>query len=103
VTIEVENRGVAPFYVDWTPELGLLGDDGEVITLPCDGSLIGLQPGDPARRWTGTLAIGSDQDAPKTLMLRIPNPLPNGLPIRFANATQDADRPGWLTLGKVSP
>ncbi|MEW4570734.1 DUF4832 domain-containing protein [Tautonia sp. JC769] len=103
VTIEVENRGVAPFYVDWTPQLGLLGDDGDLETLPCEGSLIGLLPGDPARRWTGTIAIDPGRSGPVTVMLRVPNPLPNGRPIRFANATQDADRPGWLTLGTVAP
>ncbi|WP_152053506.1 DUF4832 domain-containing protein [Tautonia marina] len=103
VTVEIDNRGVAPFYVDWTPEFGLLGEDGAVITFPCDGSLIGLLPGDPPRQWTGTIATGSDEPSQWTLMLRIPNPLPNGNPIRFANATQDADRPGWLTLGTITP
>jgi len=27
--------------------------------------------------------------------------LPNGKPLKFANAEQDADAPGWLTLGKL--
>jgi hypothetical protein len=33
------------------------------------------------------------------LLLRVVNPLPGGMPLRFANAGQDADRAGWLTLG----
>ena len=36
------------------------------------------------------------------LVLRVINPLPNGRPFRFANAAQDADILGWLTLGQVS-
>jgi hypothetical protein len=36
------------------------------------------------------------------LVLRVINPWPTGLPLRFANSVQDADVPGWLTLGQVS-
>ena len=35
------------------------------------------------------------------LAVRVPNPLKNGHPLKFANKTQDADAPGWLTLGSV--
>jgi hypothetical protein len=35
------------------------------------------------------------------LLLRVKNPLTNGVPFRFANGAQDADVPGWLTLGQV--
>jgi len=35
------------------------------------------------------------------LALRVPNPLPKGRPLRFANTSQDADLDGWLTLGEV--
>ena len=35
------------------------------------------------------------------LVMRVPNKLSNGHPIRFANKTQDADMPGWLTLGEI--
>ena len=34
------------------------------------------------------------------LLLRVPNPLANGPPLRFANQTQDRHLPGWLTLGE---
>jgi hypothetical protein len=32
-------------------------------------------------------------------VLHVINPLAGGIPLRFANATQDADLDGWLTLG----
>jgi hypothetical protein len=31
----------------------------------------------------------------------LPNPLKGGMPLRFANMTQDADAPTWLSLGVV--
>jgi hypothetical protein len=36
------------------------------------------------------------------LLLRVPNPLTNGLPLRLANQTQDQHMPGWLTLGEFA-
>jgi hypothetical protein len=35
-------------------------------------------------------------------MLRVVNPLTNGVPFFFANQTQGADQPGWLTLGNFT-
>lgn len=37
------------------------------------------------------------------LFLRVRNPLPNGVPLRFANQTQDQHLSGWLTLGGFRP
>ena len=36
------------------------------------------------------------------IALRALNPWPIGVPLRFANAAQDLDVPGWLALGLVS-
>jgi hypothetical protein len=59
-----------------------------------------LLPDDAGRRWeyladTRQLAAG---DCP--LLLHVPNPMPNGRPVRFANRQQDQHLPGWLTLGE---
>jgi hypothetical protein len=35
-------------------------------------------------------------------VMSVPNPMPGGDPVKFANAAQDATLPGWLTLGSVS-
>ena len=52
VKVEVENRGVAPFYYDWPVEFGLLGADGNVVqTFAGAGKITGLLPGDPPRVW----------------------------------------------------
>jgi hypothetical protein len=95
VRLELENRGVAPFYHDWAPEFGLLGPGGTILkSVRGNGRLAGLLPGDPPRVWVESL----DLDGPGVLALRMPNPLPKGAPLRFANRDQDADAPGWLTL-----
>ncbi len=101
VQVEVFNRGVAPFYYDWKPEFGLI-DSGKVVkTFPGSGKITDLLPGDKPRVWDDTLDLSGVKPGNYKLALRIPNTLKNGHPLRFANKTQDADAPGWLTLGSV--
>ncbi|MGL6074522.1 MAG: DUF4832 domain-containing protein [Fimbriiglobus sp.] len=94
VTVELENRGVAPFYYDWKLEYAILRN-GKLTTYPASGKLTGLLPGDKLRTWTDELPALTGQDK---LLMRAVHPLPGGIPLRFANKTQDADQPGWLTL-----
>ena len=103
VKIEVVNRGVAPFYFDWPLELALRASDGTLSApLPFPGTLKGLLPGAAARVWEGQLPTAGLGSGRRTLLLRVPNSLPKGKPVRFANAAQDADLDGWLTLGTVT-
>jgi hypothetical protein len=95
VTVELENRGVAPFYYAWPIEYAFLVDGKLSKPIAASGQLTGLLPGDKPRTWTDKL------DAPTgawKLLMRVPHPLPQGTPLRFANTTQDADVGGWLTL-----
>jgi hypothetical protein len=97
--MRIENRGVAPFYHDWPGEFGLLAEDGTVLrTAAAQGRLTGLLPGDPPRVWTGRIDLTGQRPARRVLAVRVPNPLPHGRPLRFANETQDRHAPGWLTL-----
>lgn len=101
-TIAVENRGIAPLYHDWRPELGLLDGSGKPARrVAISGSLTGLLPGDPARDWNGSLDAEGLPVGTYQLALRVPNPLPKGPPIRFANREQDAHAAGWTSLGAV--
>ncbi len=102
VTLDLENRGVAPFYAAWKSEFALLKDGKPVWTTANTNLLTGILPGEQPRRWTQTLDLRPVQPGTYTLALRVPNPLPTGKPLRFANATQDADAPGWLTLAPVT-
>jgi len=101
VHLTAVNQGVAPFYQDWTLELAALDQEGRITKRwPVDWKLTGLLPGDPAREWAAAIDVEAAL-AGQVLALRVINPLSNGKPLRFANADQDRDATGWLSLGKV--
>lgn len=102
VSLDVENRGVAPFYSAWNGEWGLLREGKVIKSFPSSGTLRGLLPGE-TRTWTDTLDVSSIPGDDWTLAVRIPNPLKGGSGVRFANATQQPARDGWLILGSVPP
>ena len=97
VSLRVTNRGVAPFYYDWPVEFAVLGADGKVLSsTTVEANLPSLLPNEKAE-WTATLPAEVG-----TVVVRIPNAMPGGAPIRFANANQDADFPGYLTIGTIT-
>ncbi len=102
VKLTLINQGVAPFYRDWHIELAALSADGKIIERwPVDWRLTGLLPGDDPRAWQTRIALGAKSRAGQTLALHVINPLSNGHPLRFANATQDQHAAGWLSLGSI--
>ncbi len=101
VRLELENRGVAPFYYDWKPQWCLIRDGRAILEYSCRGRLTGLLPGDPPRIWSEDLPVAGVEPGVYTLALRVPSPLRGGAPLRFANKSQDANVNGWLTLGTV--
>ena len=101
VALELENRGVAPFYYNWPVSFGLIADGKVVKTFAGTGKLRGILPGEPLRRWSDALDLKGMGVGKYKLAVRVANPMPKGIPLRFANAAQDADVVGWLTLGDV--
>ena len=59
----------------------------------------------PARRGPDQLSARIDtrnlHRGNYTIVMRVPNPLRNGIPLRFANTSQNIGT-GWLTLGTVT-
>ncbi|MFO0881082.1 MAG: DUF4832 domain-containing protein [Gemmataceae bacterium] len=100
VQLEVENRGVAPFYYPWKSEWGLLAGGKVVKAWAGSGQLTGLLPGDQPRVWVEMHDVSGVKAGKYTLAVRVPNPLKSGKPVRFANENQDAVS-GWLSLGEV--
>ncbi|MEZ6067110.1 MAG: DUF4832 domain-containing protein [Planctomycetaceae bacterium] len=98
LTIRIRNTGSAPFYHDWPIELATVNADGIGTKIPVDWTVQGLLPDDPPREWK--VKIPSEHlTAPNTgLALRIANPLPNGLPVRFANEYPDESSTEWWRL-----
>jgi hypothetical protein len=102
LSLTVTNTGVAPFYYDWPVELAALDADGKLAaTWKMDWRLTAIQPGRASGVWQFTTELSLLKLGPHHLLLRVPNPLSNGKPLRFANQTQDQHMPGWLTLGKI--
>ncbi len=99
IEAEVVNQGVAPFYRDWSIELGFLDEQGNVVeTREVDWSVANLLPGDAPRAWK---ASPKRPETARFVAMRVVNPLPNGKPFHFANADQNRHATGWLTLGTV--
>ena len=102
VTLSITNTGVAPFYYDWPVELSAINSAGtQIAHWTTDWALTQIQPGEVSRSWSHCANVANLPVGACRLLLRVPNPMPGGKPLRFANQTQDADLPGWLTLGEL--
>ena len=103
LTIQIRNRGVAPFYYDWPVLIRALDSNRvPVQTWPATWRLSSLLPATTNSIWTHTQSDPCLPPGFYTFLLRVQNPLSNGVPFRFANETQDADLAGWLTLGQLT-
>ncbi|HEY5911293.1 MAG TPA: DUF4832 domain-containing protein, partial [Verrucomicrobiae bacterium] len=103
VALQIRNCGVAPFYYEWLVLLRALKGNGVATqTWTTPWKLPSLLPAATNTVWSLTLAQPGLPAGSYTLVLGVPNPLTNGVPLRFANDTQDADVAGWLTLGQFT-
>lgn len=101
VSLTLTNTGVAPFYYDWPVELAALNVQNEIaMTWHTQWRITDILPGDPSTQWAYAINAKSLPPGSYRLLLRVVNPLPNGKSIRWANRSQDQDKPDWLTLGE---
>jgi hypothetical protein len=102
ISVDILNTGVAPFYYDWPVQLAALNSSNEVVqTWTTPWKLSSLIPGTNTV-WTYTQTNPGLPAGQYTLLMGVQNPMTNGIPLRFADTTQDADLVGWLTLGQFS-
>lgn len=118
VEVNIQNTGIAPMYANWDIEFGYLNatNDGFVsLGKSSAWNLDKILPDNNDNKRT-LISTESLADGDYTFMLRIVNPLkegiilpdgtpkvyPNATPVRFANETQDLDLDGWLTLGTAT-
>ncbi|MCX8157914.1 MAG: DUF4832 domain-containing protein [Verrucomicrobiae bacterium] len=101
VSLMVTNTGVAPFYYDWPVELAVVSGAGEQMAVwKTDWRLSTILPGEAAVGWQHRGKVAALPPGVYRLLLRVVNPLIHGLPLRFANQSQDQHQSGWLTLGE---
>jgi hypothetical protein len=100
VTVEIENRGVAPLYAPWQVDLVLTdAADRELARGTVSGTLDTVLPGEPTQRREGRLIVPAGALPPgAVLSLVTPRAFAGAKPLRFANAaTRPAD--GGMPLG----
>jgi hypothetical protein len=103
LSVTVANRGVAPFYVGWPVELQAIDATGKTAALWHHGwKLTGILPGKKPAQWTTTINTAGLPTGAYRLLVGVPNPMPGGRPVRFANRAQDQDLPGWLTVAQLA-
>ena len=97
LALEIENRGVAPFYYDWPVEVVTLGKDGSVTgSHQTDWRLSQTLPGKKIK-WATKIHLPEAVDQLK-LAIRVANPMEGGKPLRFANETQQSESEGLLLI-----
>jgi len=97
-TLEIQNRGVAPFYYDWKGTYGLISKGRVLKKQGASGKLTGILPDEKPKVWSDEMDLRELPKGSYTLAIGVPNTLPNGLPLRFANADQDRNLDGLLSL-----
>jgi len=97
-TVSVDNRGVAPFYYPWTVQMAALDAAGNLKTWSMNWDLRTALPGSPVS-WTFYVPNHGLAAGTYTLLMGVANPMTGGRALKFANATQDQHRSGWLSLG----
>lgn len=102
VSVRVANRGAAPFYYDWRAELAAVDSQGRIVRRwPTRWSMAGIQPGQEPAQLSTRIDTSGLRAGRYDIVLRVPNPLPNGIPLRFADTSQD-NQSGWLTLNTLT-
>ena len=101
VKVEIENKGVAPFYFNWDVEFATMDQTQRSLGTHSGWNVKGILPG-LKQEFTATLSTLPDGNFP--ILMRMVNPLPggNGKLLRFYNNEQDSTSAGWLTLGTLS-
>ena len=107
VAVDISNTGSAPFYATWPLEVVLVDSKGAIVaSQTIESTLPSILPGQSGRV-TARLPLpaqyrSNDSAKDLTAAIRVVNPLPNGAPVAFANATMDKPLPGYLGLAQLT-
>ena len=99
VNAMLTNRGVAPFYYNWTVTVGLIDATGATIQeWPVSWRIDSLVRNEQ-RTFNETFTPATAPPAGAQVVLRVANPMAGGRPLRFSNLTQQPDGKAWMILG----
>ena len=103
VNITIENAGVAPVYYNWQPVISLV-KEGEIIyswNSPFENwNLTSILP-DCKEEYKAKLVLPSNCVLSEyKLVLGIPNPMENGIPLKLSNTSLNQDYPGYITIAE---
>ena len=101
VSITMTNTGAAPFYYSWPMELAVANKGQIRNTWQTDWDVRKVVPGRGDVVFETRLKDAGQFPKGSQLLMRMANPMKEGLPVSFANETQNADLPGWLTLAQI--
>ena len=95
LTLEIKNTGIAPFYhLGWTIKIRAI-DAQQNDWIDTGLELTKILPGSVKKLECRIKMVPNDK-----FLLGVPNLMPGGKSLRFANKTQDQDQPSWLTIGR---
>jgi len=101
VDIKMQNRGVAPFYYDWTVRLAVLDALNSIDTVfDTDWKLTSVVDNNADVLMSFVKPGPGLAQGAYTLLMQAHNPMQGGTPLCFANTGWGASVPGWLTLGQ---
>ena len=101
LNVKLRNTGVAPFYYDWKIVIAAFDKNGTAIKeWPTDWKISGLLPDESPRTWQLSLETSEIPGNADSFSFRVVNPLPNGMPLRFANTAERQQADGWFRIGE---
>ncbi|HXA02692.1 MAG TPA: DUF4832 domain-containing protein [Cytophagaceae bacterium] len=102
--VKIQNKGVAPIYYNWKIELAVLAKKTVISLGTADWNINKILP-DSIEYLRSISSSHALAPGIYTLVMRVVNPLEKinkkAKQLRFANAKQDIDKKGWLTLGTI--
>lgn len=106
VEINIQNKGLAPFYTNWEVEFGSINSSNTFKSLGSTKLGLDLIQPDIDQNYRAFTSDTTLSDGTYEFVMRVINPLEaissNAKIVRFANETQDTTLLGWLTLGDVT-
>ena len=97
IGVQIQNRGVAPFYYPWPITVSVFDKMGEAVReVNPDWDIRQVEAGG-SKQFSVTINGPSLPGGEYSIRMRIPNVMEGGYPIVFANKEASSD--GWIRLG----